>query len=169
MLSYMYDSFDETERMVSAMWGMIIGMISGLLMSVQGVFNTEVTKQTSVWISAGFVQLTALIVCMVAWFVSGRESSVSAVFSVRPWYMLSGGIIGAFITYTVILAIDQLGPARATMFIVAAQLVVSYLISLFGMFGVEKTSFAWTRLLGILVMVAGILLFKWQELFPSGQ
>ena len=49
-----------------SMWGMIISLISGILMSVQGVFNTEVTKQTSVWISAAFVQLTALIVCIAA-------------------------------------------------------------------------------------------------------
>lgn len=33
----------------------------------------------------------------------------------------------------------MLGPARAVMLIVVAQLLVAYLIELFGMFGVEKT------------------------------
>ena len=28
------------------MWGIIVALLSGVLMSVQGVFNTEVTKQT---------------------------------------------------------------------------------------------------------------------------
>ena len=45
------------------MWGIIVALISGLLMSVQGVMNTGVTKQTSLWVSAGFVQFSALIVC----------------------------------------------------------------------------------------------------------
>ena len=40
------------------MWGFIIALLSGALMSIQGVFNTEVTKQTSICVSAGFVQLT---------------------------------------------------------------------------------------------------------------
>ena len=31
------------------MWGFIIALISGALMSIQGVFNTEVTKSSSVW------------------------------------------------------------------------------------------------------------------------
>ena len=31
------------------MWGIILALISGALMSIQGVFNTEVTKQTSLW------------------------------------------------------------------------------------------------------------------------
>ena len=42
------------------MWGMIVGVISGALMSIQGVFNTGVTKQAGLWVTAGFVQLTAL-------------------------------------------------------------------------------------------------------------
>lgn len=37
------------------MWGYLIALLSGLLMSVQGVMNTGVTKQTSIWVSAGFV------------------------------------------------------------------------------------------------------------------
>ena len=32
------------------MWGFIVALISGALMSIQGVFNTEVTKQTSLWV-----------------------------------------------------------------------------------------------------------------------
>ena len=41
------------------MWGFIVALISGALMSIQGVFNTEVTKQTSLWVSTGWVQLSA--------------------------------------------------------------------------------------------------------------
>ena len=48
------------------MSGIMIALISGALMSIQGVFNTEVTKATSLWVSTSFVQLTALIVCLLA-------------------------------------------------------------------------------------------------------
>ena len=71
------------------MWGMVVSVISGILMSVQGVFNSAVTKQTGVWIAAAFVHATAFVVCMAAWFVTGRESSFGAVISARPVYMLS--------------------------------------------------------------------------------
>ena len=50
------------------MWGFLAALISGALMSIQGVFNTEVTKQSSLWVSTGWVQLTALLVCVAAWF-----------------------------------------------------------------------------------------------------
>ena len=38
------------------MFGLIIALISGALMSIQGVFNTEVTKQSSTWTTSTFVQ-----------------------------------------------------------------------------------------------------------------
>ena len=143
-----------------SMWGMIISLISGILMSVQGVFNTEGTKQTSVWSSAAFVQLTALIVCIAAWLVTGREGQIAGLMRVHPRYMLLGGVIGAFITYTVIIGMNQLGPARAVMLIVAAQLIAAYLFELFGMFGVEKAGFDWLKLLGTALFLAGIIIFK---------
>ena len=43
--------------------GWIIALVSGALMSIQGVLNTGVTKQTSIWVSSGWVQLTALAAC----------------------------------------------------------------------------------------------------------
>ena len=30
------------------MWGILVALLSGALMSLQGIFNTEVTKQSSI-------------------------------------------------------------------------------------------------------------------------
>jgi len=83
------------------MWGFIIALISGALMSVQGVFNTQVTKSSSLWAANSWVKLTAFIVCILAWFITGRQN-VSGMFHMENKYMLLGGVIGAFITLTVI-------------------------------------------------------------------
>ena len=130
------------------MWGILIALLSGALMSVQGVFNTELTKQTSLWVSTGWVQISAFLVCVAAWLFTGRES-VGALMKVENKYILLGGVIGAFITVTVIQSMSSLGPAKAAMLIVIAQLAVAYLIELFGMFGVEKVDFQWRKLLGM--------------------
>lgn len=143
------------------MIGIIIAIVSGALMSVQGVFNTGVTKQTSMWVSNSFVQATALIVCIIAWFVTGRESSFGTIFKVDHKYMLLGGVMGAFITYTVVESISKLGPARAAMLIVVAQLVVAYIIELFGMFGSEKAPFEYRKIIGLIIIIIGIVTFKW--------
>ncbi len=143
------------------MIGFLIAVISGLLMSVQGVFNTQVTKTTGMWVANAFVQFTAFLVCIAIWAISDR-TSFGTLWKVEPRYMLIGGILGAGITYTVIKAMDVMGPAKAVMMIVTAQILVAYLIELFGLFGVEKQPFSWRKVIGILLAAGGIILFKWE-------
>ncbi len=145
------------------MWGLLIALLSGALMSIQGVFNSGVTKQTSLWVSASFVQFTALIVCLGAWFVTGRSSSFTDLFKIDGKYMLLGGVLGAFITITVIQSVNSLGPAKAALLIVIAQLLVAYLIELFGMFGMHKVDFEWRKLIGMAVAILGFIIFKWEK------
>ena len=143
------------------MIGFLIAVISGLLMSVQGVFNTQVTKPTGMWVANAFVQFTAFLVCIAICAISDR-TSLAPLLPVEPRYMLIGGILGAGITYTVIKAMDMMGPAKAVMMIVTAQILVAYLIELFGLFGVEKQPFSWRKVIGILLAAGGIILFKWE-------
>ena len=55
------------------MIGIVIALLSGALMSVQGVFNTEVTKGTSMWVSNSWVQFSALVICLVSWFLDRKS------------------------------------------------------------------------------------------------
>ena len=75
----------------------------------------------------------------------------------------SCGVIGAFITITVIQSMGNLGPAKAAMLIVISQLAVAYVIELLGLFGVEKEPFQWRKVFGMLIAVVGIIIFKWKK------
>lgn len=143
------------------MIGFLIAIISGILMSLQGVFNTAVTKNSTIWSSSVFVHFTALLVCLAAWVFTER-TGFSGVLSTRPRYLLTGGAIGAFITYTVIMSMDKMGPAKAVMFIVVAQVLSAYLIEVFGLFGVEKQPFSVQKVIGMIIAIAGIIVFKWK-------
>ncbi len=143
------------------MIGFFIALISGALMSIQGVFNTQVTKTSGIWVANAFVQFSAFLVCMAAWLFTDR-SSFGALLKVEPKYMLLGGVMGAGITYTVIKGMELLGPARAVMIIVVSQLIIAYLIELFGLFGVEKQPLEIRKLIGMAAAIAGIIIFKWK-------
>lgn len=142
------------------MWGTIIALVSGALMSIQGVLNAEVTRQTSIWVSAGWVQFSAFVVCVILWLFTGR-SGVSGLWQVEPKYMLAGGVLGALITYTVIRSVAALGPARSALLIVVCQIIVSYGIEVFGLFGVERVGVAWRKVIGAVVAIVGIIIFRY--------
>lgn len=143
------------------MIGFFIAILSGALMSIQGVFNTEVTKTTGMWVSNAWVQLTAFVVCLIAWVIAGRENPM-VLTEVKPKYLLLGGVIGAGITLTVIQAMNQLGPAKAALLIVVAQLIVAYVIELFGLFGVDKEPLEWRKVIGMAIALIGVAIFQWK-------
>lgn len=152
-------AYNDKKKEFFLMFGVWISLLSGALMSVQGVFNTNVTKHTSLWVSAAFVQASALAVCLAAWCFSDR-SSFAALLTIPDKYTLLGGVIGAFITATVIKGMELLGPAKAAMLIVICQLAVAWLIELLGIFGVDKQPFSLRKLIGLLVAIAGVVTFE---------
>lgn len=141
------------------MIGYLIAALSGALMSIQGVFNTQVTKQSGLWLASAFVQMTALLVCLGGWMIKER-TPVSSLWSVQPKYMLLGGAIGALITVTVVKSMDMMGPAKAVLCIVFVQILVAYLIEVFGLFGVDKQPLEWKKVIGAIIAMVGIIIFK---------
>ena len=137
------------------MVGFFIALLSGALMSIQGVFNTEVTKTTGMWVGNAFA------VCLIAWLIAGRDNPM-VLMKVEPRYLLLGGVIGAGITLTVIRAMNQLGPAKAALLIVIAQLIVAYGIELLGLFGVDKEPLEWRKVIGMGIALIGIAIFQWK-------
>ena len=140
---------------------MITALISGLLMSIQGVFNTRVTEKSGLWFTSSIVHFVAFICCLVV-LLFVRDANIEGFKTVNKWYLL-GGVLGAGITYTVIVAISKLGPAYAVMLILIAQMSAAYLIEILGWFGTEKASFIWTKLVGFLIMIGGIIVFQWKR------
>ena len=70
------------------MIGFLIALLSGALMSIQGVFNTQVTKTTGMWVGNGWVQFTAFAVCLAMVFYRKRSGftaygSTAEIYAVR--------------------------------------------------------------------------------------
>ena len=61
---------------------------------------------------------------------------------------------------TVIKSMNILGPAKAVLLIVISQIIIAYLIEVFGMFGVEKVDFQWSKLMGAIIAIVGIFIFE---------
>lgn len=141
------------------MMGFVIALVSGALMSIQGVFNTEVTKQTSIWVSAGWVQLTAFGACLAMWLFTGR-GQIGGLWQVEPKYMLTGGILGALITYTVIKSVGSLGPAQSALLIGGCPRFLWPMGLKYLTVRHRADRFEWRKLLGAAVAILGIIIFE---------
>ena len=143
------------------MFGIICAIISGIAMSVQGVFNTRLGEKIGVWETTLLVQIIALIVSLIIFLIWGNGSYANLK-DANKLYLL-GGILGVVITFTVITSVSSMGPALGIGIILVAQLLTAALIDAFGLFGNEKISFSLNNFLGIAIMIIGIIIFKYNH------
>ena len=140
------------------MLGAIFSIIAGAAMSIQGVFNTRLSEKIGLYEANTFVQLTAFVVSLIVMLIFGKGNFFSFT-QVNPLY-LTGGLIGVVITVTVMLAIGNLSPTVAISIILISQLIVAALIDIFGLFETKQVTFHFSKIIGIALMIAGVVVFK---------
>ncbi len=142
------------------MLGVIFSIIAGAAMSFQGVMNTRLGDKAGLLEANTFVQGTAFVLSLIAMLIFGN-GSFKSIFEADKIY-LAGGILGLVITVTVMLGIRNLSPTVAISVILITQLLVAAGIDAFGLLGSEKIAFGLSKYIGIALMIAGVLVFKWK-------
>ena len=143
------------------MLGAIFSIIAGAAMSVQGVMNTRLSEGIGTLEANALVQGTALALSLIA-LPFYRQGSFVQLGEVNKLYWF-GGVLGIVITVTVMLGIKALGPATAISIILISQLLVAAVIDALGLMDSEKACFDAPKYIGLALMIAGLVLFKWQR------
>lgn len=142
------------------MLGVIFSVIAGIAMSLQGVFNTRLGEKVGTWETNFFVQGTGLILCFIIMLLAGH-GNLRNIKDANKLYWL-GGVLGVIIIFTVMRGIKDLGPTCSISIILVAQLTAAALIDAFGLFDSTQIRFGLTKTIGVIIMVIGILIFKWK-------
>lgn len=142
------------------MLGVILSMLSGICMSLQGVFNSRLSDKIGILETNVFVQGSAFLLSTVILVVWGKNNFKN-IKTVNKLYLL-GGVLAVIIIYTVMKGITSLGTTYAVSTILIAQLVTAAIIDALGLFGANKIKFGGNEIVGVLVMLAGIIIFKWK-------
>lgn len=142
------------------MLSIIFAIISGISMTLQGIFNTRLEEKVGTWETNVIVQGTALILTVIIVIFFGK-GNFKAVKEVNKLYIL-GGILGVIITFTVMKSIGSMGATLGIGIILIAQLASAGIVDAFGLFGTERVTFGFREFLGIGIMILGIIIFKWR-------
>lgn len=142
------------------MLGILFSAVAGALMSIQGVFNTRAGEKIGLWEINALVQGSGFIITLIILFVFG-DGNIKKITEINKLY-LTGGLIGVFIIFTVMKGMGMLSPTYAVAIILITQLVTAALIDCCGLFETNRIQFHYTKILGVIIMIAGIVIFKWK-------
>lgn len=140
--------------------GILYSILAGLFISLQGVFNARVGEKIGGWPMNAIVHGTGLfLVLMILSLTSGWRFDHLG--SVNRWY-LAGGVLGVFIILFVMKGITGIGVSYASTIIIVTQILVTTTIQRLGLFGEPILRISPTQIAGLMLLIAGVLLYQWK-------
>jgi bacterial/archaeal transporter family-2 protein len=135
-----------------------LGAGAGALVAMQAPINSRLGKTVGGVQAATFSFLvgTAALVA-ISFVLRGGLGSLGSIGKV-PWWALIGGLLGAVFVFVALEAVKTLGASGLTAAVIAGQLAMSVVIDRFGLLGIAKTPITLHRVLGIVLLVAGVAL-----------
>jgi transporter family-2 protein len=133
-----------------------IMFVAGAFSALQAPINSALGKRTDV-LFAVFVSFAVGTIALLAASVLSGQTAFAALREVPKW-QLSGGLIGAIFVFSLTFFVSRLGAAGVVAAAVAGQLAGGMLIDRFGVAGLPQIAVTPSRLVGLLLLVAGGML-----------
>jgi transporter family-2 protein len=136
----------------------MLAVAAGLAGSVQVAVMSRLGERIGVAEALGFATLLTAAIAFIGLLVVRHSLGGYARALHEPWWMLTGGLLGLLIVFTVTYAGPRIGVTATVSILIAGQLVMGAAIDRFGLFGSQRIGLHWERVLGILLLAAGAAL-----------
>lgn len=136
---------------------LILVVLAGGLVAVQSAVNARLGRDVGSPLIAALISfLVGTLVLLLAVWAIRAPMPVASTIARIPWWGWLGGVFGAFFVSLVIQAVPRLGVAVTLSGVVAGQLAIATLLDHFGWLGVPVHRISLIRVIGILLLLAGV-------------
>ena len=130
------------------------GLAGSMQIAVMGRFGERIGTYEALTFALALSTVLAFVALLAVRRGVGR---LGEAFHVPLWLWL-GGLMGAFIVFTITVVAPRLGATATIGLLIAGQLAMGAVIDRFGLFGLDRIALSWPRLLGIALLAAGAAL-----------
>jgi transporter family-2 protein len=138
-----------------------VAFIAGMAAPTQFAINSQLRQVVGGTLMAGAVSfLVGTVILVAAALVVSRSVPDLGPIMSAPLWMYLGGLLGAFYVSASIILTLRLGVATTIGLFLAGQVVASMVIDHFGLFGVPVQPASIPRILGALLVIAGVAIVQ---------
>ena len=140
----------------------LLAALGGALVVVQASINGELRLLVGDPYRTALISTTVSTIFLFALsgLMNGRPVPDGSTFSNASWWMWTGGILGAVYVAAAAVLITKLGSAVLFTLVIFGQLVTAVLMDHFGLIGLEKHPVSAVRIVGILLVLAGVVIVR---------
>jgi transporter family-2 protein len=135
----------------------VLMAVVGGFIALQAPINAGLGRATGDVAAAlvNFLVGTAILAAILV--LSGKAGGLGDAGQVE-WYYLIGGLLGAAYVFTALFLVDDIGAGGVAAATITGQLTLSVVLDRIGVLGLEQTSLSATRVLGVVLLLAGTYL-----------
>lgn len=136
-----------------------LAVIAGVAVTLQVGVNSSLRFSLNSPVYAAFFSFAIGTVGLLAYALVTRAPwpTMQTIVKVPAWAWL-GGLLGAYYVVTTIVAAPKLGAASLISLVVTTQLCTSLILDHYGLIGFAQHSINMWRVLGALLLIAGVVL-----------
>ncbi|RCX23815.1 transporter family-2 protein [Fontibacillus phaseoli] len=138
--------------------GLFWALLAGSLVGLQNIYNSKVNEHANSWATTTLVLGLGFLTSFLFGLIF-EGANMFRLEHMQMWFWFSG-IIGVGVVVCMVNGIKLLGPTYAVSIVMTSQLIFALLWDSLGWFGLQQVPFTWKQLVGVLVIVAGIFVFK---------
>ena len=138
----------------------LLVFIAGAMVAIQAPTNAMLAKAGGSPVLAALISFAVGTVALLSvWLFTASRPAPSS-FSGLPWYAWLGGLYGAVFVAVAAYAAPKIGVASLITIGIAGQVAMALLLDHVGAMGLEREPISSGRLLGALLVIAGVVLVR---------
>lgn len=146
--------------MTSTLLGVALVFMAGMAIAVQAPINGALGRAAEDGVlAAGISFLVGFVVLAIFMLVRGKFPQPATLGNI-PWWMWTGGALGAFYVWAALTAVQKLGVLSMTAALILGQLAAALAMDASGAFGIEVRSISWQRLVSVGLVAGGLVLSR---------
>jgi transporter family-2 protein len=141
------------------MW-IALAFLSGAFLPIQAGLNAKLGKAAESPVYASMLSFLIGTIGLFTYIILTNQTISWAGVRAAPAHVWLGGLLGAFYVTVIILAFPKLGPGLTFGLVVAGQMIISILLEHFNIMVAQQNSISFMKLLGVLLVVAGVIIIR---------
>jgi transporter family-2 protein len=138
-----------------------LALAAGVVGPTQSAINARLRAGLDAPMLAALVSFTVGLIPLLILVLSFRPHRPNiAKIRQEPWWIWVGGILGAFYVASTVVIVPEIGTAALIGFVVAGQNLASMTMDHFGLIRLPRRAATPPRIVGVLILLAGVLLIQ---------
>lgn len=138
----------------------LLVLLAGALTAAQPPTNAVLARESGSALFAALLSFAVGTMVLLAVVVAARPRLALAPLQDVPWWAWAGGVYGAFFVAVGAYAAPRLGVASLVTIGVAGSVIGALIIDHYGAFGLNRAPVSPGRVLGIMLVLAGVVLVR---------